>query len=156
MEFRKPISSHLGKLIAINDGVGNNLKIQTPPLRVYQITDSEIIVEPDRGFKLWLHKFYTTGGKYFKHYLPKNKQSTILNWESSYLSVKLKDKTDFFHKLSDTNDIFMNSSSNINIGDTVILILETTGVWVNEKHYGITWIAKQILSIVPGSATTKE
>ena len=146
MQFKSPISSHLGKFIIIKDLSNNNIEIQTPQLVIYKILNNTIIVETDESIKNWLSEFYKSCTSYFKHYLPRNKQSSSFDGESSYLTIKLKDDTQFFRKKKDSNIILLHSLSEIYEGDSITLLIETPGIWVNKDFYGTTWSAKQILS----------
>jgi len=150
MQFFPPISSHLGKFINIKDSSTNeNIKIQTPKLKVYKITDKVIIVETDESIRKWLTDFENISTYHFKQYLPRNKQVSSFEGMNSYFTIKIKDDTDIFYKTDNLeNDIFIHSLSKINIGDNIILLIETPGIWVNRSFYGITWTAKQILAII--------
>jgi len=151
MQFEHPKSSHLGKFINIKDSSDKNIEIQTPQLKVYKITGKEIVVEIDQSLREWFSNFIEISSCHFKKYLPRNKQSPSFEGDVKYLTIKIKENTEFFHKLKDPvseNDkIYIYNLSKINENDQVVLLIETLGIWVNRNYYGATWTAKQILVV---------
>jgi len=147
IKFESPISSHLGKFINIKDSETNKtIEIQTPRLKVFKITEEVLILQTDVSFSNWLTDFKKICTQYFHKYLPRNKQSPSFEGESKFLTVKIKGNTEYFHNSEENEKIYIWNHSKIIEGDTVILLIETPGIWVNKNFYGTTWTAKQILA----------